>query len=912
MRRMSADPSAPPSRAHVLALAACGVVAVLHQATHWDWFIEDAAICFAFARNLAMGEGAVAVWGGERVEAFSDPAWVALLTVFHWKGVDGWTSSKPLAMGFGLVSVWVAWRLAREALPEHRGPGALIAPILVALHAQLAIWSASGLENGMFACVLGLAVWRTVVETRTGGPPWSAAWYLLLAWTRPEGVLYAFAGAVWWFAAARRDRRPPRQVLGWLAVLVLPSLALEAGRLAYFAWPLPNTAYAKVDAPLLWVLDWNENGWRQLRDWADRGWHAWWVPVYAVGLVGTSGPRARLALGVVAALAVTLLWPGPSDLQRLPIWPELGEPPELLRYARSAALFTATAVLPLLAWGRPGGVARGACGHAAWVGLAFAVASNGDWMGGFRWMSLFAVPASVLLAVGLVDVADRLERVATGSEVWSQTGWLAVAFGVGLWIPPNLSLTRDHRLFNRDVTPFMIKPRVDYFRGVVARTFHEGPVRNLEIDQGAFLWWAPDFRQHDLAMLVDVPLARHWWQQRAFVREYLFEEVRPTFVNIGINNGWTRRSGLHISYPEWDEQLFHLPGYWNADGTRFFGTFAQRSLVMTDRWEQAVDRAVGFESGWTLVGFAQPAVWESGGHGYLEAPVASDRPRPLEEGASTVAFLVTDGRVVSWDLPLGYGFYPLEDWVPGQVFRGRHALPVPADLPPGRYELGFLFLSAGEGVRRPTSVPPGAVVGGLDGAPAVVAAGEVRFPDAIEVVAPAEVDRQQQDALAAVSAFAGAGRCEDAEAAWLQFKRLRPASGDGHRSERAAIAAGVADCWARRAEVAPQDAVASLERAHDWDHWSPELARVGESVATALLARAHAARAAGDWEVAYRAFTDVLRFQPWRAWARRYAEEARDHRLGLHDDVRIGRRGHEDELRALEAAQAADPAQGTP
>jgi hypothetical protein len=52
-------------------------------------------------------------------------------------------------------------------------------------------------------------------------------------------------------------------------------------------------------------------------------------------------------------------------------------------------------------------------------------------------------------------------------------------------------------------------------------------------------------------------------------------------------------------------------------------------------------------------------------------------------------------------------------------------------------------------------------------------------------------------------------------------------------------------------------------------------------VGAALWERGLAARAAGDAEVAYRAFRDLVSFEPWRSWARRYAEDARDARLGL-------------------------------
>ena len=42
-----------------------------------------------------------------------------------------------------------------------------------------------------------------------------------------------------------------------------------------------------------------------------------------------------------------------------------------------------------------------------------------------------------------------------------------------------------------------------------------------------------------------------------------------------------------------------------------------------------------------------------------------------------------------------------------------------------------------------------------------------------------------------------------------------------------------------------------------------------------------AARSGQDWQEAYERFSDVLAIDAQRSWARRYAEEARDYRLGL-------------------------------
>ena len=117
------------STREMLVVALCALVLVLHQALHWGWTIEDAAICYAYARNIVSGYGCVPSPGGERVEAVSDPSWVAILTLFQAFGVDGFTIAKPLGMLFGAGTAVIVWRTARLALPEHHGPGALAAPL---------------------------------------------------------------------------------------------------------------------------------------------------------------------------------------------------------------------------------------------------------------------------------------------------------------------------------------------------------------------------------------------------------------------------------------------------------------------------------------------------------------------------------------------------------------------------------------------------------------------------------------------------------------------------------------------------------------------------------------------------------------------------------------------------------------
>jgi hypothetical protein len=879
----------PPTRAELSVLGACAVVMVLHQATRWGWTIDDAAICYAYARNLATGEGLVPWPGGERIEAISDPTWVALLAVLYRLGLDGFAAAKPLAMALGVGTLWLVWRLAGRALRDlgHRGPGALIAPMALCTSAQFAIWSASGLENSLFCLLLAAAIHRTVRELDAEHPgfPASAVLWLLLCWTRPEGVLYAAVGAAVYAAGTRAHGLRP--TAAFAATLAVPLALSEVARIAYFAWPLPNTFYAKIASRGVAPLDWDSRGWWQLRDWADRLWHGYFAPLYVLGLAGADRRRAAVGLAVAGALALALLWPGTEALRAWRLWPDLAAPDAWVKL-RLLAFVAAGLALPLLARGAP---VRLLCGGSVVAGLAFSLVANGDWMGAYRFMSLVAPCLAVLFAVGLTVVLDAL---AAPSREWGPASWLGFAFGVGLAVPPNLSQTRDHAGWNKNETTASVKQRVDHTEAVRRRTFWEEPVTNLDVDQGAHLWWVPDRVEIDMAMLVDIPMARHWYQQRDFIREHVFTEHSPTFAHVG--GWWAQHSGLR-RYDAFEERYFELPPYVDLRfDAPFPNVFARRDLVVAGPGPPAPPDRVVFDWDIALDGVRQPAPWTAGQPGYLEAPFVILAPRAPGTEVEVVAFLARDGRVAaSFDLPMGYGLLPMHEWRPGEVFRGRHAVPLPDGLPPGRYDLGFL-LRGPRGYVIPAEVlPAGALTD-----PPVYARGEVRLPGAIELVDAAAHRARTDAARAATLDAAERGACAAAEEAWVVLKRHRPTDEAWHAAERPAAARALADCWAGRASAAA-DPVDALARAHRWDHWSPVLRDAGAPVAARLLEEGRRARAEEDWDTAYRRFADLLRFQPWRAWARRWAEEARDHRLGLTDDVRIGI-GGEDNLRAWEEA----------
>lgn len=873
-------------RAHI-GLLSCIALMVLHQAMRWSWYIEDSGICFAYARNLATGEGLVPFPGGERIEAYSDPSWVALLAMFYALGLDGFAVAKPLGMIFGAGTLYNVWWLVRQVLDRpgqpDRSQQALIAPLALAANAQFAIWSASGLENALFCFLLSAAMLRTVreIDAPDSHPrPLSALLYLLLALTRPEGVMYGCLGFV--LLAMGNGLAGWRKTTRWLAILLVPLLLAEIARIVYFAWPWPNTFYAKIASRPSTLLDWDSRGWLQLRGWSDRLWHGYFAPVYVLGLASASGTRLRIGIGIVAAVAVCVWMPGDLPSVLGPLW--------------TGALLLAGLSLSLLGVGTDGQTVRLLCGLSLFAGLCFTLVADGDWMLAFRFMSLVSAPLAVLFALGLRDVVSLLgARVEEALAVPRSDGTgpayaITLGLGLGLLAPPNVRQTRDHMLHNQDVTLEAVRKRVNLVRGLARRSFYDGPISTLDIDQGAFLWWAPDLELHDLGKLIDIPMAHHWFQQRAFMREYLFEEEAPTFANVG--GWWVGHTGLR-RYPEWTRDYFETPGYQTIWGWRFEGLFARRDLVVADRVDGVVGRT-SFDGALALAGFALLAPWVPGTYGYLEAPLevlaTSEKGRPNK----LVAFLSRGNTVVaSWDLPLGYGFFPQHWWRMGEVFRGKHAIAIPEALPAGIYDLGFVLFDADGEIVEATALPPEAASDGP-----VYARGEVRFPAAVQVVSVRTRDERIAEIREEISRLAASRDCAQAEAAFVSLLRHRPRDQRWEERQRPLVAGTLADCWASTASASerPQDLLA---RAHSWDHRSPVLAAEGAAVAARLLADGHRARAAGDWQDAYDAFRDVLSFQPWRAWARRYAEEARDERLGLTHDTIIGI-GGEDDLRATE------------
>lgn len=944
-------------RVHLVLLLMAISGAIAHQSVVWYWYIEDSAISFSYARNLAFGDGLVVRPGGERLEGYSNPLWVFVLAVLQLVGWSPFSASKVLGLVFAGLTVPVTYLAAREGV-RRDSDAPLFAALALAGNSMFAIWGGSGLENALFNLLMASALWRMFVEARHGADgterfPLSAVLWLGLSLTRPEAILYAAIGGFASMVLALRDGRGILPTLRWLAAYWIPFGLYHTARYSYFAYEFPQTYYAKLGdhkepAPMLWA----GRGWGYVRNWAYAIGHGYLLPVYVIGLTGARGRRALLGLVLPFVWAVTAHLVAGDQRLLMPtvlifvylvylglIRTQEGEPRPALavvgllmvgafvgsaEYMRSRGYasqvdhplwtmtvppFAAAAVAvltPLLAWKVEGARVRVVCWALMVAGVGYAVGVHGDWMKGWRWMNLIAVPGSILLGLGIEATARLAQGVLLERQTRTQWAYAAAAALVLAPVPANVLFT--YEFAKAPVTgPYGVYNRVKYKDRVKDRLHWYGPVVDLDVDMGAHLFWATDHRMLDIAGLVDVPFAQHRFQ-RDFVREYVFVEHRPLFAHI--HGGWATNSRIP-THPEWKDQYYEIPGY-PAGENYHIGNFLRRDAVFAEQFETPENRRVMFDDQIEMVGWRVPSPQVAPNRKlYLE--VAFQAHKELPVGFRILGFLADPAgdRVFSFDLAPAYDWIPTEDWRRDEIFVGKFSPVLPEDLPLGTYDLGFALVLEGGRVLEAApdydpdepgriGLAPRAVLGGVGPWEARLMAGEVRFPSVFEVVPEGRmITESVQDHDRALEA-AAAGDCEEAIDWWHQSRAHRPKASQWIDEVRPEVDRAIADCFVALAADQPEQAYELLRTARHWDWSSPALANAVEPIAQALYEQGMAARDAEDHETAYDRFSAAVELQPSLAWARRYAEESRNVRLRIDQGSKTN---YQDRLQAEKRAK---------
>lgn len=263
---------------------------------HLRWVTEDAFIDFRVVQHLLAGHGPVFNLG-ERVEAYTNALWIALLAAvaapmrpfLHERVPLEWIA---VILGLaGSVAGLVFAQLGALRLARARGRAGLALPAgALAVAALPPTWSfvTSGLETGLAMAWLGLCFWGCARHP-WAGRRWLPAVVGLGPLIRPDMAIYSagFLVVLLWVDDPTRPRRA-RDHLRILAAAAALPLAYQIFRMGYFAAPVPNTAIAKEASSARW-----DQGARYLADFARPYWL--WIPLAAALSSVLLGARSLLA-----------------------------------------------------------------------------------------------------------------------------------------------------------------------------------------------------------------------------------------------------------------------------------------------------------------------------------------------------------------------------------------------------------------------------------------------------------------------------------------------------------------------------------------------------------------------------------------------------------------------------------------
>jgi hypothetical protein len=418
----------------LVGLAGAAVYAVA-RAGGGRWLIDDAAITYAFARNLAEHGSLAAYPGGTPVEGYSNPLMFFLVAglqaagLFHPLHTHLRIELFELGVLTALVFREAYWMAARSWGPALLGAVAFLALELSTPGCM--VWYSSGLETLQASLALAVLV-RFVRRAGQGRLHVAADGALagLAALVRPEAPAYLLAA----FIAARLalGAAPPEQRQARRRVLVrAAAVAIAVGgayltyRLIAFGFVLPNTYYAKTLAGVtrLSRLSYLPEVLRA------RG----MIVVLLAGLVGLARTRPRstwvpLAVMALASLAMPLHhgpdWMGEHRfaipffftvhlLFALAISAALSTPALSSRLRRAVALGTAALVCLAVPLGR---------GGPAFMRRPHVTAEDVAIEQGFRRLEIQRRLGLLWPVVGLPDVGGSL---LVGGMQLLDTGWLA-------------------------------------------------------------------------------------------------------------------------------------------------------------------------------------------------------------------------------------------------------------------------------------------------------------------------------------------------------------------------------------------------------------------------------------------------------------------------------------------------------
>ncbi len=201
-----------------------------------DCTVDDTFIAMRYAQNLMRGNGLV-FNAGERVEGFSNPLWILIISFCTFLPIDLLVAIKGLGILCWIILLMIMQKMAQNHFDISAGVSFWMGTYL-ATSIGLVYFSISGLETIFFAMEI-LLMNYFLLERRFLSASLACAAIIL---TRPEGILYLLPLA----AFLQREGQEQRYRYRFLLPPIVALLLLYTGRLLYYGEWLPNTFYVKI------------------------------------------------------------------------------------------------------------------------------------------------------------------------------------------------------------------------------------------------------------------------------------------------------------------------------------------------------------------------------------------------------------------------------------------------------------------------------------------------------------------------------------------------------------------------------------------------------------------------------------------------------------------------------------------
>ena len=213
------------------------IIAYAFMAYHFNFIQDDAYISYRYVANFLNGDGLVFNIG-ERVEGFTNFAWVVWLLLFGSIGLDYILISQIFGFLFGLGIIFLTYLITIEVLENKNKLLSLLPAYLVAINFSLAYWAPAGLETAAFAFFVMLSLLYYIRKSH-----WLIFGLLLAVWIRPEGGLVALLLLI--IESIMRKGIPKYTLTCGITAFIL-SLPFVGFKLFYYGSIFPNPFYAKT------------------------------------------------------------------------------------------------------------------------------------------------------------------------------------------------------------------------------------------------------------------------------------------------------------------------------------------------------------------------------------------------------------------------------------------------------------------------------------------------------------------------------------------------------------------------------------------------------------------------------------------------------------------------------------------